>query len=66
MLIPSTYANKLFVSIPENYYWISIIGFIIVTVFFIAQVGLKTGLKWGCGLLFAEYAFLLLCSLVSG
>ncbi len=63
-VIPSPYTHKLFVSIPENYYRIALIGFIIGTVILVSQIGLKQGLKWGCGLLLAEYVFLLLCSTV--
>ena len=63
-LIPSTYANKLFASIPENYYWIALACFIIITTIFVARKGLKAGLIWGCKLLLTEYVYLLLCSTV--
>jgi glycopeptide antibiotics resistance protein len=58
------YANRLYASIPENYYWVALVCFIIVTIIFVARLGLKTGLKWGCGVLLAEYVYLLFCSTV--
>ena len=63
-VLPSSYTNRLFASIPENYYLIALIGLFVFTFVFITQVGIKAGVKLGLGLFLAEYVFLLLCSTV--
>jgi len=63
-VLPASYANRLLVSIPEAYYWITLTVFVVVSLIFVSRFGLKRGLKWGLNLLLAEYVFLLYCSTV--
>lgn len=63
-VLPASYANRLFDSIPVSYYWITLSIFIVVTLILVSRYGLTRGLKWGMSMLLAEYVFLLFCSTI--